>query len=190
MFTSVEFSSPLLLFIKVMVNRLMLYHAWTFISALGDKRLFPSSGYQARRLWIANYTLCVILYELTSVLGKGCLHTAIRSTILSFPPSYILLVQYSGKFSWGPVFTDGRSPKFCGLIFADPCKHAHYTLYNHSYFAGLIFTDSRSSTKIGPHENFFALWYYGLRAWHFPFHHKQFVARTLSQGVVHKGGML
>jgi hypothetical protein len=36
-----------------------------------------SSSYQARRLWIAKYTLCAILYKTTSVLGKGCLHTAI-----------------------------------------------------------------------------------------------------------------
>jgi hypothetical protein len=43
------------------------------------------------------------------------------------------------------------------LIFADVCNHAHYTPYNHTYFADLIFTDSRLSTKtakIGPHENF------------------------------------
>ena len=32
--------------------------------------LSPSSGYQARRLWIAKYTLCVIVYKLTSELGK------------------------------------------------------------------------------------------------------------------------
>jgi hypothetical protein len=52
---------------------------------------WPSIGYQATRSWIAKYTLCVILYKLTSVLGKRCLHTAIRSTIL--PPSYILLIM-------------------------------------------------------------------------------------------------
>ncbi len=46
---------------------------------------------------------------------------------------------------------------FRGLIFADACDHAHYTLYNHTYFADLIFADSRLSaktSKIGPHENF------------------------------------
>ena len=35
--------------------------------------------------------------------------------------------------------------------------HAHYTLYNRTYFAGLIFMDSRLSAKtakIGPLENF------------------------------------
>jgi hypothetical protein len=43
------------------------------------------------------------------------------------------------------------------FLFADARNHAHYTLYNRTYFAGLIFVDSRSSAKtmkIGPHENF------------------------------------
>jgi hypothetical protein len=35
----------------------------------------------------------IILASLTSVLGKGCLHTAIHSTILSFPP----LINISNK---------------------------------------------------------------------------------------------
>jgi hypothetical protein len=42
-------------------------------------------------------------------------------------------------------------------VFADVGDHAHYTLYNRTYFAGLIFTDNRLSaktTKIKPHENF------------------------------------
>ena len=46
---------------------------------------------------------------------------------------------------------------FCGLTFADVHTHAHYTLYNRAYFAGLIFADSSLSaktTKIGPHKNF------------------------------------
>jgi hypothetical protein len=46
---------------------------------------------------------------------------------------------------------------FRGLISVDACNHAHYTLYNHTYFAGLIFADSRLSAKtakIGPCENF------------------------------------
>jgi hypothetical protein len=46
---------------------------------------------------------------------------------------------------------------FRGLIFADACDHVHYTLHNRTYFAGLIFADSRLSaktTKIRPHENF------------------------------------
>jgi hypothetical protein len=46
---------------------------------------------------------------------------------------------------------------FCGLIFADASDHAHYTLHNRTYFAGLIFADSRLSAKtanIRPHENF------------------------------------
>jgi hypothetical protein len=45
----------------------------------------------------------------------------------------------------------------CSLIFADASDHAHYTLYSNTYFTGLIFADSRLSTKIakiGPHENF------------------------------------
>ncbi len=44
---------------------------------------------------------------------------------------------------------DGQSSK---LIFADTCDHTQYTLYNHTYFAGLIFTDSTKTMKIGPHK--------------------------------------
>ena len=46
---------------------------------------------------------------------------------------------------------------FAGLIFADSRAHAHYVLYNPTYFVGLIFAARRSSaktTKIGPHEIF------------------------------------
>jgi hypothetical protein len=40
----------------------------------------------------------LILVSLTSVLGKGCLHTAIQSKIATlFPSSYILLVKTSDK---------------------------------------------------------------------------------------------
>jgi hypothetical protein len=45
---------------------------------------------------------------------------------------------------------------FRGLIFADVGDHAHCTLYNRTYFVGLIFADSHLSaktTKIRPHEN-------------------------------------
>jgi hypothetical protein len=42
---------------------------------------------------------------------------------------------------------------FRGLIFADASDHAHYTLYNRTYF---IFVDSRLSTKTGP--QFPAIW--------------------------------
>jgi hypothetical protein len=31
---------------------------------------------------------------------------------------------------------------FRGLLFADAGDHAHYTLYNRTYFVGLIFADS------------------------------------------------
>ena len=43
---------------------------------------------------------------------------------------------------------------FTGLIFADARTHAHYVLYNQTYFMGLIFAVRHSSTKtvkIGPH---------------------------------------
>ncbi len=42
-------------------------------------------------------------------------------------------------------------------VFEDACDHACYTQHNRTYFAGLIFADSRLSaktTKIRPHENF------------------------------------
>jgi hypothetical protein len=54
---------------------------------------------------------------------------------------------------------------FRGLIFADANDHAHYTLYNRTYFTGLIFADSRLSAKIvkiGLHENFPL---YGMQHW-------------------------
>ena len=44
---------------------------------------------------------------------------------------------------------------FAGLIFTDSRAHAHYVLYNPTYFVGLIFVARRSSTKtaeIGPRE--------------------------------------
>jgi hypothetical protein len=52
---------------------------------------------------------------------------------------------------------------FRSLIFADVGDYAHYTLYYRTYFAGLIFADSRLSaktTKIRPHENFllYGIW--------------------------------
>jgi hypothetical protein len=53
------------------------------------------------------------------------------------------------QFSWM-----ANLQSFRGLIFADACDHAHYTLHNRTYFAGLIFADSRLSLKIRPHENF------------------------------------
>ncbi len=46
---------------------------------------------------------------------------------------------------------------FRGLIFVDTRNHAHYTLYNRTYFVGLIFTDSSvfaKIAKIGPLKNF------------------------------------
>jgi hypothetical protein len=42
-------------------------------------------------------------------------------------------------------------------VFADACDHAHCTLYNRTYFAGLIFADSclsAKTAKVGPHEKF------------------------------------
>jgi hypothetical protein len=60
------------------------------------------------------------------------------------------------KFRGTPVFK----------VFADAHTHAHSTLYNHTYSAGLIFVDSSLSAntvKIGPHENFplYGIYYYG-----------------------------
>ena len=58
-------------------------------------------------------------------------------------------IPYSGKFSW-----KASLQSFHGLIFVDAHTHAHYTLYNHAYFVGLIFADSCLSAKIGSHKNF------------------------------------
>jgi hypothetical protein len=46
---------------------------------------------------------------------------------------------------------------FSDLIFTDASDHAHYALYNCTYFTCLIFAVSRLSAKtakIGPHKNF------------------------------------
>ena len=46
---------------------------------------------------------------------------------------------------------------FVGLIFTDTCTHAHYVLYNPTYFVGLIFVARGSSAKtmkIGPRKIF------------------------------------
>jgi hypothetical protein len=63
----------------------------------------------------------------------------------------------TGNF-YGVQFS--RMASLQSLIFADASDHAHYTLYNRTYFTGLIFADSRLSAKtakIGPHENFLVL---------------------------------
>jgi hypothetical protein len=67
------------------------------------------------------------------------------STILSFPPSYILLIiivlyrtRIAGNYH-GVQFSQMASlQSFHGLIFVDAGDHAHYTLYNRIYFVGLI----------------------------------------------------
>jgi hypothetical protein len=94
--------------------------------------------------------------------------------LLSFPLRYkvldiiidntIIAGNFVGSdFCGWPVFKSFR-----GLIFVDACDHAHYTLYNRTYFVGLIFMDSRLSAttaKIGPHGNFLALYSNILRTW-------------------------
>ncbi len=84
------------------------------------------------------------LGELVSSLAAQCCSIAIIYRILG----NFREVQ----FSWM------ASPQsFRDLNSADVNDHAHYTLYNRTYFAGLIFTDSRLSAKtakIEPHENF------------------------------------
>jgi hypothetical protein len=46
------------------------------------------------------------------------------------------------QFSWM-----ANLQSFRGLIFTDASDHAHHILHNHTYFAGLIFADSRLSAK-------------------------------------------
>ena len=57
--------------------------------------------------------------------------------------------NYSGKFFVGFNFRGWSSYlyHFAGLIFADMCTHAHYVLYNPTYFTGLIFAVRPSSVK-------------------------------------------
>jgi hypothetical protein len=51
---------------------------------------------------------------------------------------------------WGPIFADGQSSKCLQFKFRRHIRSYHYTLYNHTYFAGLIFADSCLSAKIEP----------------------------------------
>ena len=39
-------------------------------------------------------------------------------------------LPYSGKFSRGSIFADGRSLQFRRLIFTGTCTHGHYVPYN------------------------------------------------------------
>ena len=72
----------------------------------------------------------------------------------SFTVVWWYVIPYSGKFSWGH-----RCSAFNVFIiyFSQMhAKHAHYTLYNCTYFVGLILADSRVSektTKIVPKES-------------------------------------
>ena len=69
----------------------------------------------------------------------------------------IYIYRIAGNFHGVQFSRIASLQSFRGLIFADACHHAHYTLYNRTYFAGLIFVDSRLSAKnakIGPLENF------------------------------------
>ena len=62
--------------------------------------------------------------------------------------------RIAGNFRGFQFSRVGDLYHFTGLIFADVHDHAHYTLYNLSYFTGLIFAVSLKTAKIGPLENF------------------------------------
>jgi hypothetical protein len=65
--------------------------------------------------------------------------------------------RIAGNFRGAQFSRMATLQSFRGLNFAEAGDHAYYTLYNRTYFAGLIFADSRLSaktTKIRPHENF------------------------------------
>jgi hypothetical protein len=69
----------------------------------------------------------------------------------------IILYCIVGNFHGVQFSRKANLQNVCGLIFADVSDHAHYTLHNRAYFAGLSFTDSSLSAKtakIGPHGNF------------------------------------
>jgi ribosomal protein L7Ae-like RNA K-turn-binding protein len=60
-------------------------------------------------------------------------------------------IPYSGKFSWGPIFADGQSPKFSWFNFRG-CAHSCPFHTVHTCFADSCL--SAKTTKIRPHENF------------------------------------
>ena len=62
-----------------------------------------------------------------------------------------------GKNLQGSIFTDGWSLlriKFHAFDFCGCAHSSHWVLYNRTDFAGFVFMVRRSSTKIGPLENF------------------------------------
>ena len=76
---------------------------------------------------------------------------------LAFKCIPVAKYRIAGNFRGVQFSRKASLQTFRGLIFTDAHTHAHYTLYNHAYFAGLIFADSLLSAKtvkIGPHENF------------------------------------
>jgi hypothetical protein len=66
----------------------------------------------------------------------------------SQPLTFSSYYRIAGKFRGVQFLWMTSLQSFRGLIIADASDHAHYTLYNCTYFA-----DSHSSAKIGPHEN-------------------------------------
>ena len=66
------------------------------------------------------------------------------------------LIPYSGKFSRGLIFVDGRSCNI-NIIFADVHDRAITSMYKHAYFVGLIFASHEltvKTAKTGPLKTF------------------------------------
>jgi hypothetical protein len=77
----------------------------------------------------------------------------------------IIIYRIAGNFHGVQFSRMASLQSFRGLIFADASDHA---LYNRTYFTGLIFADSRLSTKtakIEPHKNFALYSIYDFNNW-------------------------
>ena len=58
-----------------------------------------------------------------------------------------MVIPYSGKFWWGPIFAEGQSSKFLWFNFHGCMKswYIHCTCVIEPYFVGLIFADNSLS---------------------------------------------
>ncbi len=95
----------------------------------------------------------VISTTLTRHVKHETIEHALRALLCKITHKY----RIAGNFRGVQFSQMANLQGFCSLIFADTCDHAHYTLHNRTYFAGLLFVDSCLSVKtakIRPYENF------------------------------------
>ena len=78
-----------------------------------------------------------------------CISLKLLHTFTWNPPYHIV-----GNFGGVQFLWIGALQHFAGSIFLDARDHASMCTYKRAYFMGLIFAVGRSTTKVGPLENF------------------------------------